>query len=720
MTTLASMTVRLGIDTDRLQAGADRAKKTLTGLGKAVAALGVGVPAAAAGVVAVGGMAAAFASAGIAAKAFQLAAQPQLESVANVADLAAKAEDAAAKGGKEAAAAQKEYTDALNKLPPATRATAKEFIGLKSDFSKWSDSLSSTTMPIFTQGLKILRGLLPALTPLVKAAASAIGDFLDDIQKGVDNGSIKDFAQGLAKSAEKNLGAFLRSMKNVFIGIAGIISAFTPMSDDMSGGLEKMTAKFAAWGQSLKGSEGFAKFVALAKQGAQTLGMLGAAALRLFVAISPLIGVTSLVAMQLARLINALPPSVLKVLASAIAGVVISMKAYRAGAAVVAGASAIIQSSAVRAAAAWVASAARSTAAMVRIAASAVANAARTAAVWAASAARATATWLLTILRVAAVTVAQFLLMAARAVAWAAVMAAQWLIAMGPIGWIIAIVIALVALIIAKWDVVKSATLAAWSAVKSWVSGAVDGVLAAVGWLATIPGKVSAWFGRAKDAAVQKATSMVTWLKGLPGRAIGAISSLGGRLWNTVSAAGGRMVSAITAKANSAISKVRGLPGRARSALGGLGGTLFNAGQSLISGFIRGIASKAGALFSKARSLVSKVRGLFPFSPAKEGPFSGKGYTLYSGRALIDGFAAGIAQRQALLRKTMGDTAQLASDALPASATPRGVARAAGGREPQRLVVDVTGGSDDLIRVVRNWLKTNGHSTNVQAGLGTR
>jgi len=45
---------------------------------------------------------------------------------------------------------------------------------------------------------------------------------------------------------------------------------------------------------------------------------------------------------------------------------------------------------------------------------------------------------------------------------------------------------------------------------------------------------------------------------------------------------------------------------------------------------------------SAARSVVSSVRSFFPFSPAKEGPFSGRGYTSYSGRALVEDWAKGI------------------------------------------------------------------------------
>jgi hypothetical protein len=48
-----------------------------------------------------------------------------------------------------------------------------------------------------------------------------------------------------------------------------------------------------------------------------------------------------------------------------------------------------------------------------------------------------------------------------------------------------------------------------------------------------------------------------------------------------------------------------------------------------------------------ASSVLSGVSGLFPHSPAKEGPFSGRGWTEYSGQAIGDGLAAGMLARQA-------------------------------------------------------------------------
>ncbi|WP_431772177.1 phage tail protein [Streptomyces cucumeris] len=635
------MTVHLGIDTDQLQAGIAKAKKALAGLGKAVGGLGAGVPAAAAGIAAVGGMAAAFATAGMAAKAFQLAAQPQLQQVAEVADLAAEAEKAAAEGAADAAEKQQAYTDALNRLPPATRATAKEFVGLKGDFKKWSDSMSSTTMPIFTQGLKILRGLLPALTPLVKAAAGAIKGFLDDIQKGVDNGSVADFAKDLAKTAGKNLGAFLRSMKNVVVGFAGIISAFAGVSDNASGGIEEMTAKFASFGQGLKGSEGFAQFIDLARQGAHLFATLGTAAIQLLIALSPLIGITSQLALWLAGIINAAPPGVLKIIAVAWAAIAIGVKAYG---------------------------------------------------LYTTIAAAATRGW---------------------AIAQNILNMAFWT---SPITWIIVGIVALIAIIVliaTKTTWFQDLWRTVWGAIKSFCSAAVSGILAAVGWLADVPGKIAAWFGAAKDWAVQKFTALLSWLKGFPGRAIGAIASLGGMLWSAASSAGGRLVSAIKSKGSSAINWLRGLPGRAKSAVGNLGRVLWNAGVSLLKGFIGGIKSMFGAVKSKLGGLTSSLTSW-------KGPENlDKRILTPAGRYVIQGFQRGIAAQTPALRDQLrGVTGDLPGMAMDIN--PRGVAKAAAGREQQRVLLDVTGGSDDLIRVVRGWLKTNGHSGNVQAGLGSR
>jgi phage-related protein len=63
----------------------------------------------------------------------------------------------------------------------------------------------------------------------------------------------------------------------------------------------------------------------------------------------------------------------------------------------------------------------------------------------------------------AAIVVGGWVLMGAQALIQAARMAAAWIIAMGPVGWIIAAVVGLVALIIANWEAIAKFTSEAWA-----------------------------------------------------------------------------------------------------------------------------------------------------------------------------------------------------------------------------------------------------------------
>lgn len=92
---------------------------------------------------------------------------------------------------------------------------------------------------------------------------------------------------------------------------------------------------------------------------------------------------------------------------------------------------------------------------------------------------------------------------------------------------------------------------------------------------------------------------------------------------------------------NNTVAWLEGLPDRALEALGDLGESLVQSGKDLMNGFIRGIQeSPVGAAVS---SSLDWVRGFFPNSPAKRGPFSGSGWSgiKKSGGALFEQFVDG-------------------------------------------------------------------------------
>ena len=104
----------------------------------------------------------------------------------------------------------------------------------------------------------------------------------------------------------------------------------------------------------------------------------------------------------------------------------------------------------------------------------------------------------------------------------------------------------------------------------------------------------------------------------------------------------------ITDGLNAAVDFVKSVPDKIKSFFSNAGDWLVNSGKALLDGFAKGIRNAVNAVTSAASDALGAVRKLFPFSPAKKGPFSGHGYTTYSGRALMRDFARGIKGSSAL------------------------------------------------------------------------
>ncbi|MFM9643553.1 phage tail tape measure protein [Streptomyces turgidiscabies] len=95
--------------------------------------------------------------------------------------------------------------------------------------------------------------------------------------------------------------------------------------------------------------------------------------------------------------------------------------------------------------------------------------------------------------------------------------------------WIILAIIALIAIFVLLWK--KSQTFrdivtAVWRVVSEAITSRVRMILAAVAWLAALPGKIGSWFGQAKDWAIRKMLELVSWLAGLPGRVGRAVAGM--------------------------------------------------------------------------------------------------------------------------------------------------------------------------------------------------
>jgi hypothetical protein len=344
-----------------VKSAADGLDRFVRSAGKLIAVAPTAQAATAGLVAGVGAATATFASAGVALGAFGAAIGPQVkrmseastaaekmakaqETAANkqqVADqlrasgskLAEKAQKAATSAKLSAIQAENAYKRATAGLPKSTADAALSFAKLKVAYKSWSDSLSPTTMPMFTKAFGTVRKMLPSLTPLVRTASAALNNFFNSAADGVNQGGFARFMNRMNESAKVVLPNLLLSIKNVFKGFGGIIKAFLPSTAGFSSGMEEMTRKFAKWGQGLGNSEGFKNFMSYIREHGPKLmevfRNLGSAVVKIIEALGPLTGQSLALVGAFAALVSAIPTPVLTILMRWITLTYIALKIYK-------------------------------------------------------------------------------------------------------------------------------------------------------------------------------------------------------------------------------------------------------------------------------------------------------------------------------------------------------------------------------------------------------
>ena len=136
----------------------------------------------------------------------------------------------------------------------------------------------------------------------------------------------------------------------------------------------------------------------------------------------------------------------------------------------------------------------------------------------------------------------------------------------------------------------------------------------------------------------------------------GIISGNWGQVWN-----GFKQIVSSAVKGLGSI--VGGIRDTVLNALSGAGQWLVQSGKAIIDGLISGIKGTISGAKDAVSGVLQSIRDLFPFSPAKEGPFSGRGWVLYSGRSITAAFAQGVTDNAGKAEKAVHDAMQRAQSA---------------------------------------------------------
>lgn len=190
------------------------------------------------------------------------------------------------------------------------------------------------------------------------------------------------------------------------------------------------------------------------------------------------------------------------------------------------------------------------------------------------------------------------------------------------------------------WNGMKQILQGVWNLIKSVVTGAINVVKSVISAALNIIKSIwtSAW------NAVK-----------------GAFSSV----WNSITSSASSFAGSVKSTFSSVVTFVKSIPTKITNVFSAAGSWLVNAGKSIIDGLVTGIRNSISKVTNAVGDVMSAARDFLPFSPAKRGPFSGHGWTLYSGQSIGNALADGLDDATPAVVKAAEAIAEAASVDVP-------------------------------------------------------
>ncbi|WP_116248169.1 hypothetical protein [Nocardiopsis sp. FIRDI 009] len=762
MATVASLLVKLGLDSKKFDKGVGKAVRGLDGLTKKFDRLGdIGkmsaITTATSAITSLGAAAGPASGAVLALPAAALVAGAGMATLAT--GLSGVSEAMSATGGTA-----QELEEALSGLAPSAQSFVRSFAGIREQFAPIQTAVQQKLFAGLGEELSALAtGAMPTLETGMTAVASALNSLgaeaLRTMNTPLFQGQLADIFDGTAKAtssfsgvvsplmtvlaqlavaglplierfnewaagALESAAAFLTSESgaaklsdivqragdvlaqlgsiagNIGSILAGVFGAASGPGSDLLTTIEDLTARFATWVNSAEGQEQLGEIFATLNQIATDL-----------LAILPGVGaVIGTIAAAFTSLPGPVQSTVTQMLAwSIVLGPVMGKVAVLIGGikTLSGGLLKLGQN--------------------IKNPETALGKLARKFGSLAASAAKGLGKLLMTMGKLGV----QALIMGAR-------MLAGWIMGMGPIGWIIAAVIGLVALIIiywdqivaaitAAWEWIKQVTISVWNAVMEWLTGVWNSILAGLTaaweWIKNAISAAWNWivglFMTYHPVGIIishwdqiKAFSAAAWQwikdkisalwNGLVGFISGGVAKVKAFITNGFNTAKSMAIAAVVglhnrvrATISRVISTVRGIPGKIKSVFSNAKNILLRAGRNIIQGLIDGVSRMIGSL----RDKFSSVTGMIP---DWKGPMRVDMKLLEpSGAALMSGLERGVEGGLPGLRSTLrGVTREIPSNIDTTM-------RHSGGQQ-SGVVIDVTGADEDMKRMIRRMVRQGG------------
>jgi hypothetical protein len=492
------------------------------------------------------------------------------------------------------------------KLNAQQKKAKKAFEGMKDTYKGIVKELEKPVLETFTKSMDIVSKMLTMMKPTFEGAANAVNNLMDSLKASLGTPPVKAFFDYMNKTAGPMLELTGKAIGNFFKGLGSMMVAFAPLTDSVANGFLNMSQRFAEWADGLSKSEKFQSFVSYVQENMPKVRAIFRDAIAgityFFTAFGPLAadmmtGLADLMGRfkEWAKTLDKNPafqnfikyirengPAMLTFI-SEMARLVTNLSSALAplGATILDITNKILN---------WfngmmekhpiigkiiggfivLAGLFQAIVPVITVVASMFSG-------FFGLLSRGIGVLLPFFTQFKAKIVQGLLMIGRQALIQGGRMAAGLLLAMGPIGWLIAAVIGLVAVVIWKWEEIVAFTKKYWKI--AW-----DFIKLVWGWIVR--------------TVTEKAVEMVAKIK----------------------TKFEEMKNAIKEKMDAAKQKVENILDKIKGVFDGI--NLYDSGKKIIQSAIDGILAMSGSVGRAVSTIAGKIRDFFPFSPAKEGPLS--------------------------------------------------------------------------------------------------
>ncbi|WP_416144901.1 hypothetical protein [Planococcus koreensis] len=210
----------------------------------------------------------AFAAAGIGVAGFAAVAIPSIGGVIKTSKELKDIEEkiAAADTWKEKNKLMQEQQAILDGMSKSQIAAGDALNTFKSNYAELVKAMEAPVLNVFSSGLTAITGLLALARPMIRNATDAMGFLMDALNRNLESQDVKDFFTFLAKSAGPALLTVGKAVGNFMMGLFNMFTAFAPLSVDTQNGFLAMSESFRTWAAGLSESKKFQAFVDYTKE----------------------------------------------------------------------------------------------------------------------------------------------------------------------------------------------------------------------------------------------------------------------------------------------------------------------------------------------------------------------------------------------------------------------------------------------------------------------